>query len=64
MLIFGVCFVAENGFAPKMVNFAAVTAEQKNANLTAKERECFTGKDENSSGKESSKKEASDFQER
>ncbi|XP_010324851.1 zinc finger CCCH domain-containing protein 53 isoform X1 [Solanum lycopersicum] len=53
----------ENGFAPKMVNFAAVTAEQKNANLTAKERECFTGKDENSSGKESSKKEASDFQE-
>ncbi|KAG5627589.1 hypothetical protein H5410_012807 [Solanum commersonii] len=54
----------ENGFAPKMANFAAFTAaEQKNGNLTAKERECFTGKDENSNGKESCKKEASDFQE-
>lgn len=64
MLIFGVCFVAENGFAPKMANFAAVSADQKNGNLTAKERECFTAKDENSNGNESSKKEASDFQER
>ncbi|XP_059311666.1 zinc finger CCCH domain-containing protein 53-like isoform X1 [Lycium ferocissimum] len=45
----------ENGFAPKMTNFAAVSAEQTNGNLTAK--------DENSNGKESSKEEANDFQE-
>ncbi|KAK4372062.1 hypothetical protein RND71_007446 [Anisodus tanguticus] len=53
----------ENGFAPKVVNFAAVSAERTNGNLTAKERECFTAEDENSNGKEMSKKEASDFQE-
>jgi len=30
MLIFGVCFVAENGFAPKMANFTAFTAASTN----------------------------------
>ncbi|KAF3655812.1 putative zinc finger CCCH domain-containing protein 53-like isoform X2 [Capsicum annuum] len=53
----------ENGFVPKMANLGAISTEQTNANLTAKEREGFTAKDENSNGKESSKKEASDCQE-
>ncbi|OIT22236.1 PREDICTED: zinc finger CCCH domain-containing protein 53-like isoform X2 [Nicotiana attenuata] len=55
--------VEENGFAPKMANFAAFSPEEKNPNLTAKERDCYTSKDENSNGKESSKKEENDFQE-
>ncbi|CAN4110259.1 unnamed protein product [Withania somnifera] len=58
---FGSC--EENGFVPKMANLGAVSAEQRNGNLTAKERECFTARDENSNGKEGSKKEPSDLQE-